>query len=387
MIHYDLVYDRKKRIGRDGKALIQIRCHYNNKYKFIGTGIRIRPEHWDVIKQRIRKHPRAGVLNRMIDDQLLKLEDFEIESISKGKQINLSSLEMVLQQSEERKTFNEFLSEELELAPVKPGSKRQLKVFVNKLNEFNPTTYFEDIDIQFCQKFHLFLKSKSLHPNSIAKEFKNFKKFVNIAIDKGHMTLEDYPFRRFKVKKIPSKKTFLTLDEIKSIEDLNLLATPELDQIRDLYLLGVYTGLRFNDLIGLTKESIVKRDGKLWIDLRMKKTEDFVLLPLDVLFHGKPKELINKYVSNEGTILFRRYTNQYVNRCLKVIAQMAEIIKRLNFHSSRHSFGTSLLNMGLPIESVQKLMGHKSLSQTQEYAHMLDLTIEHQLKELNALAS
>ena len=67
------------------------------------------------------------------------------------------------------------------------------------------------------------------------------------------------------------------------------------------------------------------------------------------------------------------YTNQKVNEYLKTIAENCEIGKKLTFHVARHTFATSVtLGNNVSMESVSKMLGHKSIKTTQHYAKILD---------------
>ena len=66
------------------------------------------------------------------------------------------------------------------------------------------------------------------------------------------------------------------------------------------------------------------------------------------------------------------YANQVTNRYLKEIMQVAEINKPIGFHSARHSFAICGLELGIPIEVISKLLGHRHLSTTQIYAEITD---------------
>lgn len=58
-----------------------------------------------------------------------------------------------------------------------------------------------------------------------------------------------------------------------------------------------------------------------------------------------------------------------MNAYLKEIADLCGITKNLTFHLARHTFATTItLTNGVPIESVSKMLGHKSLKTTQHYA-------------------
>jgi integrase len=141
--------------------------------------------------------------------------------------------------------------------------------------------------------------------------------------------------------------------------------------------------LRFSDLLNLKEENL-HQDGNdsTYLKLKMQKTKDFIFLPVQSLYEGKPLNLLCKYINNDKEFILPQLTNQHVNRSLKIIGRLANTSKPITFHMSRHTFGTDLLNKGLPIESVQKLMGHKKLQQTQEYAKLLNLTVIKQLNQV-----
>jgi integrase len=66
-------------------------------------------------------------------------------------------------------------------------------------------------------------------------------------------------------------------------------------------------------------------------------------------------------------------SNAKLNAYLKEVADICGINKHLTFHIARHTFATTVtLNNGVPIESVSKMLGHKSIKITQIYAKILD---------------
>jgi len=76
-------------------------------------------------------------------------------------------------------------------------------------------------------------------------------------------------------------------------------------------------------------------------------------------------------------------TNQKTNSYLKEIADLCGIGKKLTFHIARHTFATTVtLTNGVPIETVSKMLGHKSLKQTQHYAKIVDLKISEDMNTL-----
>ena len=72
-----------------------------------------------------------------------------------------------------------------------------------------------------------------------------------------------------------------------------------------------------------------------------------------------------------------------MNAYLKEIADVCGITKNLTFHLARHTFATTVtLTNGVPIESVSKMLGHKSLKTTQHYAKILDRKVGEDMKAL-----
>ena len=72
-----------------------------------------------------------------------------------------------------------------------------------------------------------------------------------------------------------------------------------------------------------------------------------------------------------------------MNSYLKEIADVTGIYKKLTFHTARHTFATTItLTNGVPMETVSKMLGHKSLKQTQHYAKVLDVKISKDMKLL-----
>jgi len=72
-----------------------------------------------------------------------------------------------------------------------------------------------------------------------------------------------------------------------------------------------------------------------------------------------------------------------MNSYLKEIADVTGICKKLTFHTARHTFATTItLTNGVPMETVSKMPGHKSLKQTQHYAKVLDVKISKDMKLL-----
>ena len=72
-----------------------------------------------------------------------------------------------------------------------------------------------------------------------------------------------------------------------------------------------------------------------------------------------------------------------MNAYLKEIADLSGIKKNLTTHLARHTFATTVtLSNGVSIESVSKMLGHKSLRTTQHYAKILNRRVSDDMQML-----
>lgn len=251
------------------------------------------------------------------------------------------------------------------------------------LHDFEHFVRSEKCDVKFKNQ-----PSRKLNQNTIYKYFKNIRTYVNLAINKDLIHINQYPFKKFKVKKIESERQYLTPPEVESIENCilkNDLKKYEL--AKDLFLFSVYTGLRYSDVMSLEISNVVYVNGETWIIKNAVKninsTEMPVKIPIETLFNGKAKELIYKYYQLGNLNVFPPATNQHLNRCLKIIADKSKVNKPITFHSARHTTATNLLYKGANLTTVQKILGHLKITTTQIYGHIMDNTILNDLKAIN----
>ena len=67
---------------------------------------------------------------------------------------------------------------------------------------------------------------------------------------------------------------------------------------------------------------------------------------------------------------------------LSIVGRAFGIRERLSYHMARHTFGTTSLSAGIPIESIAKMMGHASIASTQIYAQVTDNKISEDMDRL-----
>lgn len=110
-------------------------------------------------------------------------------------------------------------------------------------------------------------------------------------------------------------------------------------------------------------------DGTIWCKLYRAKTDELSPIPLLKV----AAKIIEKYKDHHESIkrsaIFPKISNQHVNRRLKLITEICEFLIDLTFHIARHTFTkTVALKNGIPLETVQIMMGHTKITTTQIYA-------------------
>ncbi|HCT31505.1 MAG TPA: recombinase [Bacteroidales bacterium] len=378
------VYNRKGKLLPDGTALVQVETYLRGKKRYFSTKIYLKKDEWDKKHRQVKSHhPNANRLNKQIADFIKQLNDFELETLNKGKSFNLDMFTQHVN-GEVTNSFIDFMRKEIDKSNKAASTITGHKTTLSVLKEFKTEILFDELNYNLLDSFKNFLIKRGLHTNTINKYFRHIRTYTNLAIKKDLLDANSYPFRKFELESVSTNRGCLTPEEIAKIERVKI---PEnkgyLIKVKDMFLFSCYTGLRFSDVSALSKDSFVVIDGKEWLKLTMQKVKESISLPLYALFNNKPSEIVKPYIQPDRQYIFDDLTNQYVNRCLKEIADLAKVNKLITFHMARHTQATYLLSKGLPIVVIQKILGHKKLATTQIYSKIQDPTI---VNELNKVA-
>ena len=171
---------------------------------------------------------------------------------------------------------------------------------------------------------------------------------------------------RYKVQPY-TKHEYLTPEEVGRIEDL--IKTMQPSKRRNLlqaFVFCCYCGLRRCDVEQLTPSHIVQRGGVYYIEIIQKKTKKPVSIPLS----DKALSLLPSV--NEFGRFFHDQISNMSQRTFDMV--FAKTGVRTHFHVSRHTFATWLVNKGVDIYTVSKLLGHSNVKTTQRYAKVFDTT-------------
>lgn len=376
-IKYRLVYNRKKQLNKQGTALVQVEASLNQRKIYFKTNIYLKPEHWDKRTSQVIVHPQANDLNAMLFEFVLHLQGVELALWKRGVPATLSLLKDAMKKNRPvNVTFPAFAKEYVTHSDRRESTKENLYTTITVLQEFRPGLDFKDITYTFLKDFEVYLRGKGNGINTVAKHLRQLRTLVNEAINQGYIHADAYPFRKYKIKQEKGRHEFLTPDELKKLENLEV-SDRKLRHVLDAFLFCCYVGLRFSDFCQLTPANFIRVNGKRWLHFKSIKTGIELRLPLHLLFEGKALAILDRYNIAEFASLG---SNSEVNKCLAQITMMARIKKHVTYHVSRHTCATLLIHQGVPITTVQRLLGHTSVKTTEIYSEILSSTIVRDLK-------
>ena len=382
-IRYRLVYNRQNTLNRQGTALVQVEAYLNQRKIYLKTNVYLKPECWSREGAQVINHPQSNELNAMLYEYILYLQGIELGYWKRGIPATLSLLkDAVKKKSTVNVSFSTFAKSAIDNSDKKQSTKDNLHSTLAVLHDFRSGLDFKDLTYTFLRDFEQYLREKGNAVNTIAKHMRILRTLVNEAINEGYILQEAYPFRKFKIKREKKEHNFLMPADLEKLENLKLPDRKNNSRhILDAFLFCCYCGLRFSDFKQLTYKNLVTVDGKEWLVLNSVKTGVKLNIPLYLLFNGKALGIMRKYDSIEQ--LAALGCNSDTNRTLQKLGRMAHIGKKFTYHTSRHTCATLLVHQGVPITTVQKLLGHTSVKTTEIYSEVFDETIIKDLTRAN----
>lgn len=383
-IRYRLVYNRKNTLNKQGTALVQVEAKLNQRNIYLTTNLYLRPEHWSKDYAQVVNHPQAVDLNAMLFEFIIHLQSIELGFWKRGIQPTLALLrDAVRKKTPATITFLAFARSAINSSDKRDSTKENLLTTVGQLELFRPGLDFADLTYTFLKDFEAWLREQGKGVNTVAKHLRQLRTLVNEAINDGYMSADAYPFRKFRIKQEKPQKPFLTPDELRKLEALQL-ADQRQQHVLDAFLFCCYTGLRYSDFRAINASNVVQINRSLWLCFTMQKTNITVRLPLALLFDGKAVQLLDRYSSVED---FAKIPgNADTNKILAETGVKSKVKKHFTFHTARHTCATILVHQGVPITTVQKVLGHTSVKTTQIYSEVLADTIIRDLKAIKKRA-
>lgn len=268
---------------------------------------------------------------------------------------------------------------------AKRFSKDTIQIYENtldRLRNFQKTRKriidFKTIDLDFYHDFLQYLTEElDLATNTIGKDIKTLKTVLNDATERGFNSNLTFRSKSFVTPTEESDSIYLNNEELLEMRDLNLTENPDLDNVRYLFLIGCYTGLRYSDFSLLTLDHI-KGDN---IEIKQKKGNGKITIPLR-------KELL-KLIEDHNGNLPKTLSNPEINSVLKDLGKLMKSLhtkvqisitkgglkveqtfhkwELLTSHTARRSFATNLFLDGVLPLTIMAITGHKTEKSFMKY--------------------
>jgi site-specific recombinase XerD len=393
---FGLLYFLKKSRKKTKERYVYIRITVDGTSREISTKRKWLPERWNQsVGRATGTKEDVRSLNAYLDSLTEKVYQAKMSLIELGMPITAENLKNVLlSKGETKKLILEiFRSHNRQMETLvgrdyAPGTLERYRTSYDHTKAFIQWKYnvddlnIRDLNYELISDYEYWLKSiRQCSHNTSMKYLGNFKKIVLLCVRKGWLKYD--PFIGFKLAKKEVVRVPLTQGEVDKIDE-KVFDSERVNRVKDIFLFCCYTGLAYIDVKNLRRtQIIIGVDGEKWIATSRQKTDTPTNLPL----LPKAVEIMNRYsdhpkCKNEGLVL-PVSTNQKMNEYLKEIADLCGISKRLTFHVARHTFATTItLSNGVPFETVSKMLGHKSLKETQPYAKIVDTKISQDMQAL-----
>ena len=377
-------------VDAQGQTPVYLRLTHRRKTRFVPTGARTAPRHWNARTGRIRKsNPNADALNALIETRALEAERLALNLAAAGP-FTVDAWRRRLE-GETQKDF--FAFADALIADLKRRGQiythKRFKSICKKFRVFTGEPLpFQTITSELLRRYETHLiEHYGNAASTVRTNFNAIRTIYYRAIKEGHVEQAANPFFSFTpVKERPARRAKLAWEEVQAIEALPLEEGSLLWHVRNYWLFSFYcAGIRFGDLAKMRGSAL--RDGRL--TYKMSKTgtvKSIRLLPQAraILARYWPEgpsgdeaylfPILTRYDTSTPAKLVSAISaqNALINKVLKKLATKAGIEKHLSFHVSRHSFADMARTRGMDLYSISKALGHANIRVTECYLKGFD---------------
>jgi integrase len=365
---------------------INIVVRWNGNRLVYPSGERILPRQWSTHAQAAKSGLSGyATFNRNLQDKVTKAltahQQFLIDNDQRQPtpaQLR-ERIDTILNPTvkEPPKSLFAFIDEQVELAKVRMDNGElsgiatlsKYRTAREHLRNFSKAKKyrvdFDTVDVAFYQRFMAYMvKDKGLAKNTVGKYIRTLKTWLNAAQDDNPLLMPKYRSRRFKAPSEPTRKAYLTAPELHDLLHLDLSGKRRLEQVRDLFIIGAWTGLRFSDWSSITAVDIAEDRIRI---ATTQKTKEAVTIPVQACVRA----LLAKY----DNVLPPVISNQKTNAYLKEIAVMVPSLKAIMFgrpkaeqvatHTARRSFASNAFRGDgykgpVPVSTIMAITGHRT---------------------------
>jgi len=378
------------------KTLVLLKFSYLKRQFRYTTGKKIYPKFWNFKDQKAKgskdfpEYVEFNAILKRLAGQADKVFDrFMLNDKIPSKQEFKEALDIETGRKERREArtlfsfIEEFIAIREKLPTFQKNTIKTYKSHYENLKDYAKTKRitldFNDITLEFYDNFLLFLyNEKEFAIGTAGNIIKTLKTVLNDATEKGINKNLAFRNKKFKKPTFEPENIYLNEKELAEIYNYNLSNNPRLDKVRDLFIIGCFTGLRISDFT-LIKPANIKRiydengNGYEVIKKMTKKTTTPVTIPI----HPYVKEILNKYNNLLPAPISDQKMNDYIKELMKLVGINEKITlkksragkiesitsekwEEVASHTARRSFANNAYKNGIPSLSIMAITGHKS---------------------------
>lgn len=359
---------RASKARKNGLSPIEMSVIIDGDRTIIALDKKIDVKKWNPSTQRVKGEKEINdylsvVLKRCwrIENDLIKSDSLTVrEFVDVFKNGPKGNRDTLLQIYDKHNTLykGDVLCGKVENGALKKylNSRKRLAAYLKSIG-------MDDIPVKnitpsFCNGYQNYCMM-TLQQSTVNKELKMFKRILQFAVNERY--IEVNPFT-IKLKDVKTEHKPLTSEDITKMWNMDI-ENERLSQIRDLFVFQCYTGLAYIDMVTLTKEDVIGNT----IYKNRKKTEVRSVIPLLPI----PKAILEKYDYKLPVI-----SNQKYNVILKALGELCGFKVKLHSHLARHTAATVMINNGIDLPIIAKILGHSSTKITEKvYASVREKTI------------
>ncbi|GGM72995.1 integrase [Dyadobacter beijingensis] len=401
----------------NGNCLISLYFRYGTEQVVVSTNQFIKPKSWDAKNQKAKASHEAYLeLNANLDRWRNEVQKIYQQRLYQKLSITPADLKPLFER--------EIRTDKYEAAPEKgkPGLIEFVTKYIKSVEGFKnantiktyrshlkmltayqtdtkkKTIAFNDITLDFYHDFKRFMvEVKKYNENTQNKHTGLLKFFLNEATERKENDNIEFKSRRFSTPRKEVDSIYLNEDEIKLLLKLDLSAEPRLEKVRDLFIVGCFTGLRFSDLTAIQAENI-SPDFK-YLKTKTIKTDEYLEIPI----HPIVRKVMEKYKGKTPNHLPPVISNQKMNEYLKEIGEKANLsddvalfekkgkvrtqkkvskFSLITSHTARRSFATNEYLAGTPSYAIMAITGHRTEKAFLTYIKVTKKQYARQLSEI-----
>lgn len=358
----------KRRANARGLYPIQFLLSHKGRVTTIGTGISIRPEHWngEINKVVVPKCPNARAINESLEALFFKYTNTLRELNNDGKLVGKSVADIKkLLTACPTEYSKESLTDYFSKYAASRRTEKSQEVYrytLKAIRAFDSEGIsFEKVNVIWLKAFDAHLEKLGVGINTRAIHFRNIRAVFNSAINEDLIGLEAYPFRKFKIASARKDKESLSDEQL---QKLLAYETPYPFRriAKDLFMLSFYMcGMNLTDLFHLDR----LRDGRAHF-VRIK-TSGKNINPVSILVQPEAAEIIERYAGKDHVLRFAEEPAAYStfnNRIQKAIRAIAHDlgIEGMTFYWARYTWATLADRLGISEKEISKGLGHVDTS-------------------------